>query len=105
MSPVFGPLVEHILPHSAMEKAVRGTFGDPSKVTSETVERTYELTLREGNRQAVGATLRQALDASDYHLIREVRVPTLILCGSKDTYVPPLRMRDDSMPTFPTASW
>ena len=89
MSPIFGPLLTHVLPRSAVARGVRDSYGDPSKVTPEVVERTYEITRRAGNRRALGETLRQAQGADDAPRIRDVRAPTLILWGTRDPVIPP----------------
>lgn len=98
MSPVFGPILLHILPRSAVEKSLRAAYGDPSKVTPELVDRNIEVTSREGNRAALGATLRQALESDDSSLLRKITAPTLILWGTRDTVIPPSdteRFHDD----------
>jgi pimeloyl-ACP methyl ester carboxylesterase len=89
MTPVLGPLVLHIAPPSAAESSVRGAYGDPGKVTPELVRRNTELASREGNRAALGSSLRQAHVDGDTARIRELRAPTLILWGSKDAVIPP----------------
>ena len=53
------------------------------------MDRNFELTLRAGNRKALGMTLRQAQGEDRAHLIREIKKPTLILVGLKDNVVPP----------------
>jgi pimeloyl-ACP methyl ester carboxylesterase len=88
MSPVFSPLLEHILPKSEVRKGLEGTYGDPAKVTPEQVDLNYEITLREGNRKALGETLRQTLNVDDSALLRRVKAPTLIFWGAKDTVIP-----------------
>ncbi len=88
MSPIMSPLLEHILPKAQVRKGLESTYGDPAKVTDEQVDRNYEITLREGNRKALGETLRQAQSVDDSALIKRVTVPTLILWGTKDTVIP-----------------
>ncbi len=90
MSPVLGPLLSHILPRGAVEKSLRGTYGDVSKVTPELVDRTYEIALRAGNRQALGETLRQAQATDDSAAIATVQTPTLIIWGDRDSVIPPV---------------
>ena len=58
-----------------------------SKVTAALVDRNYEIALRQGNRAALGETLRQG-DPADSASIRSIRAPTLILWGSLDSVIP-----------------
>jgi pimeloyl-ACP methyl ester carboxylesterase len=88
MSPWASPLLEHILPRSEVKKGLQGMFGDPTKVTAEMVDRYYDLSLREGNRKALGETLRQGMNADDAPKIATIKIPTLILWGAKDTVIP-----------------
>jgi len=88
-SRIFGPLLSQILPRSLVESSVKNVYGDPGKVTPEIVDRNYEITLRAGNRAALGATLRQAQEGVDAPAIRRITVSTLILWGDRDTVVPP----------------
>jgi pimeloyl-ACP methyl ester carboxylesterase len=78
-----------VLPRSLVAEGVAQVYGDPSKVTPELVDRYFELTLREGNRRALGQRMRQAVRGEDAHRIREVQVPTLILWGGRDRLIPP----------------
>lgn len=87
-SPFLSSLMSTLLPRSAVENGIRGVYGDPSKVTAALVDRNYEITLREGNRQSLGETLRQG-DPNDSAQIRSITTPTLILWGGRDTVIPP----------------
>jgi pimeloyl-ACP methyl ester carboxylesterase len=87
MSPL-GPLILRLASKTAVKRSIRRTYGDPSKVTQEVIDRSYDLMQAPGVRNALGATLRQ-LDASDESaLIRTITVPTLILWGTNDAVVP-----------------
>jgi pimeloyl-ACP methyl ester carboxylesterase len=88
MSPRMGPVLERILPRSQVRKGLEGTFGDASKVTDEMVDRSYEVTLRAGNRKALGETLRQGLRGRDGALLKQVQAPTLIVWGAEDSVIP-----------------
>jgi len=87
--PVLNRLAEFLLPRSLVEASVRKVYGDPSRVTPELVDRYYELTLREGNRRALGERFRQMAPGADAARIRELGLPTLILWGGRDTLIPP----------------
>jgi pimeloyl-ACP methyl ester carboxylesterase len=87
--PVLNHVLEWTLPRGVIESSLRNTYGDPSRVTPELVERYYELTLREGNRAALAQRFAQAPQGIHAALIPEVGVPTLILWGDRDRLIPP----------------
>lgn len=88
-TPVLSSLVRYSLPRRVVESSVRSVFGDPSKVTPALVDRYYDMTLREGNRQAVVARFRQPPADSLVSRLHELRVPTLIIWGGKDGLISP----------------
>ena len=88
-TPVLGELLSRVSPRSIIDKNVRAVYGDPSKVTKEGVDRYYALLLREGNRQATRERLRATVDDGLWRRLGEVRAPTLILWGAKDTWILP----------------
>ena len=92
--PVLNRVTEWVLPRSLVAQSVANVYGDPSKVTPELVDRYFELTLREGNRHALGVRMRQAVRGEDAGLIRTIQVPTLILWGGKDRLIPPAVAKD-----------
>ena len=81
-------LVEYVLPRGVVQSSVRNVYGDPSKVTADLVDRYYELTLREGNRQALAHRMDQRL-SGDEATLKGLRVPTLVMWGAKDRLIPP----------------
>jgi pimeloyl-ACP methyl ester carboxylesterase len=85
--PVLSDLIEHLDPHSLIEKTVRQCYGDPTRVTPEVIERYYELSLRPGNRAAFGARTSIPLEDRTPEL-RALHMPTLILWGEKDALIP-----------------
>ncbi len=87
--PVFRWLIEHITPRSFVEKNLLEAYGDPHKVTSDLVDRYYELFLRAGNRRAFILQFEQDSD-SDSDRIKTIAIPTLILWGGRDRVVPVL---------------
>ncbi len=85
--PVFRPLIEHITPRSFIEKSLMAAYGDPHKVTSDLVDRYYELFLRAGNRRAFILQFEQD-SYTDSDRIKTIAIPTLILWGGLDPVVP-----------------
>ncbi len=81
-------LAEVLLPRALIERSVQNVYGDPSKVTSELVDRYFELTLRAGNRAALGRRIAQLRDGETSKLAGLI-IPTLILWGGQDRLIPP----------------
>lgn len=82
-------VLEWGLPRGMVESSVRSVYGDPTKVTSALVDRYYELTLRAGNRRAVGERLAQQVLGQDAERLKALTLPTLILWGGRDGLIPP----------------
>jgi len=78
-----------ILPRELVESSVKNTYGDPSRVTPELVDRYYELTLREGNRAALAQRFAAGRYSPDTGRLAAIEVPTLILWGGRDRLIPP----------------
>ncbi|HEY4863228.1 MAG TPA: alpha/beta hydrolase [Xanthobacteraceae bacterium] len=87
--PILNRLFESTLPRSLVESSVRAVYGDPNKVTSELVDRYYEIALREGNRKALAQRFAQARPGELAARIPELMLPTLILWGGRDQLIPP----------------
>jgi pimeloyl-ACP methyl ester carboxylesterase len=79
--PLLNRLMEVTLPRGVVESSLRNTYGDPSRVTSELVERYYELTLREGNRAALASRFADARSSPRIVQLPQIAAPTLILLG------------------------
>jgi len=87
--PVLGQITEIILPRALVVQGLVGVYGDPAKISTELVDRYFELTLREGNRRALGERLRQYEIGADAERIGTLKLPTLILWGGRDKVIPP----------------
>lgn len=84
------PVLNSTLPRGVIESSTRNVYGDPSRVSPELVDRYYEMTLRAGNRRALGERLRNPDLAVDRSAdIARITQPTLIIWGSKDRLIPP----------------
>ena len=84
-------LMQHVLPRGVVDKSARSVFGDPAKVSPEMVDRYYELTLRTGNRQALGQRFEQMAQGHgrDAGQIKTITQPTLVIWGGQDRLIPP----------------
>lgn len=84
------PLMNRLLPRSLIEASVRNVYGDPSLVDEELIDRYYELTLRAGNRRALGLRMDHAIPTGERaKRIATITQPTLILWGGQDRLIPP----------------
>jgi pimeloyl-ACP methyl ester carboxylesterase len=89
MSPTFQPLMNYMLPRPVVAASVHDVYGDPSRVTDELVDRYYELSLRDGNRRALGLRLESIVPSEiSAARIATLTQPTLILWGRKDRLIP-----------------
>lgn len=86
--PVVSSLAQVMLPRRIVEDSTRNVYGDPSRVTPELVDRYYELTLREGNRRALGERIKQIEIDAITERIPQIKTPTLILWGGRDRLIP-----------------
>lgn len=80
---------DRVLPRSVIESSVRSVYGDPRRVRPEVVDRYFELALRVGNRTALRQRFEQTNNGERVALIKQIKVPTLIIWGGRDRLVPP----------------
>lgn len=88
-TPLLNRLGEHLLPRALVAQSVLSVYGDPSRVTEALVDRYFELTLREGNRRALGLRMQQLEPGAHADRIKTLALPTLVLWGGRDRLVPP----------------
>jgi pimeloyl-ACP methyl ester carboxylesterase len=79
---------QYTLPRGVVEASVKNVYGDPAKVTPELVDLYFDMTLRQGNRKALGRRLEQGY-TGDVTQLKALKMPTLILWGGKDRLLPP----------------
>ena len=65
-----------------------GGFGDPENIDEELVTRWHELLLREGQRDAQMARMRQYVSGNIDQVINQVKSPVLIMWGKQNKVVP-----------------
>jgi pimeloyl-ACP methyl ester carboxylesterase len=87
--PGVGWILQNTLPRSLVEQGWRNVVGDPRSVTPEMIERSIELTQREGNRRALIDRFRQRPTVLLSHRIKELKQPTLVMWGGRDRLIPP----------------
>ncbi|OHD65705.1 MAG: hypothetical protein A2176_13810 [Spirochaetes bacterium RBG_13_51_14] len=91
-SPGMRPLARSMMPRSMIYNAVKQVFGDKSKVSSKIQKRYFDFAMREGNRNAwvdifIGMR-EQTKSAGLSRDIPNIKVPTLIMWGKKDEWIP-----------------
>lgn len=87
--PVLNKIMLYVSPRSIFEEGVRKVSVDQSKITEEMIDRYYELNLYDGNRRATGIRFRlPSSDEAVSEKLGQIRVPTLILWGDKDSLIP-----------------
>ncbi|HJQ57247.1 MAG TPA: alpha/beta hydrolase [Vineibacter sp.] len=88
-TPLLGELNAYFKPRWMVERGLRETYADPARLSAARIDRHYELLRRAGNRAATLRRLRTAapLDPSP---LASLNLPTLILWGTRDRWVPPI---------------
>jgi pimeloyl-ACP methyl ester carboxylesterase len=78
-------IVTYITPRALPEFMLKGGFGDPDKVTDELVDRWYEMWMREGQREAEVARMRQYEPGDLEGVVASIPVPVLLMWGEANT--------------------
>ena len=77
-----------LLPRSQVERSVRQSYADPSKVTDALVDRYFELMRREGNRDALALRFLHVSVVPPGPYLQKLKTKTLLLWGKHDTVIP-----------------
>ncbi len=86
--PVIKHLFTFITPRAVVQSSVENVYADKTKVTDALVDRYFELSLREGNRQAFIDKFEAENDTAAYHTIKSIEKETLVLWGDQDQLIP-----------------
>jgi pimeloyl-ACP methyl ester carboxylesterase len=86
--PLLNRLGEHLLPRALVAASVANVYADDSRISEALVDRYFELTLREGNRHALGLRMQQLEPGAAISRLKTIAVPTLVLWGSADKLIP-----------------
>lgn len=81
-------LIAQITPRLLVKGLLSAGFGDPANVTEELITRWHDLLLREGQRDAQMARMKQYVSGDIDEVIRRVKSPVLIMWGKKNKVVP-----------------
>lgn len=85
--PVFNLFLRYFTPKAFIRKNLREVFYNDALITDALVDRYYDLTCFEGNRQAF--IDRAKIEREDYtHRLASIEAATLILWGENDAWIP-----------------
>ena len=87
-NPILNKIMTFITPRSLVRSSVENVYADKTKVTEALVDRYFELSLREGNRQAFVDRITMPYDTGNVNLIKTIQQPTLVLWGEEDGLIP-----------------
>jgi pimeloyl-ACP methyl ester carboxylesterase len=91
-NPLIRPGARHIMPRFLFDKIVNEVYGDKSKVTKKIKDRYFELAMRDGNKDAMIDVFKefrkQSKDKNLSRGIKDIKAPTLVMWGTKDTLIP-----------------
>lgn len=86
--PVTSAISAHFTPRFMVSQNIHDVYGDPSRVNGDIVLRYQDMMRREGNRPAISAML-PSLKNIDTSVLSTIKVPTLIMWGRNDRWIPP----------------
>jgi len=86
--PVVKNLFKYVTPRSVVESSIKNVYVQKEKVTLALVDRYFELSLREGNREAFISRIGRGFSDDNYLNIKTLKMPTLILWGEQDLLIP-----------------
>lgn len=86
-NPIIGPILTKIAMRSMVQDNVEEVYYDDDKISNELIDRYFELSLRQGNRQALRDRIMRQ-EESRISKLGSIEVPTLILWGDHDEWIP-----------------
>ncbi len=87
-TPILNKALLYILPKKMVADSLKDAIAVDELVTAEMVDRYHHFLLREGRREASRERLLTPWEPSPVERLEEISVPTLILWGEEDTWVP-----------------
>jgi pimeloyl-ACP methyl ester carboxylesterase len=87
-SPILKFLFGNIMPRSMVKSSIENVYANPDKITEDLVDRYFELTTREGNRDALAKRFVETKAGQLADRVGELTQETLILWGAKDHLIP-----------------
>ncbi len=90
--PLIRPFARRMMPKFMFDNAVRQVYGDDSRITKETRDRYFELAMRKGAKSDyvdIFTVLKRELSKPEVSYgIDRITVPTLVMWGDKDIWLP-----------------
>jgi pimeloyl-ACP methyl ester carboxylesterase len=87
-------LMRLFLPKWALRPNIAAAYADPDRLSEPVMERYHALLLAPGNRKAMLMRMRQTVLVEPGPLLREIKVPVLLLWGEKDAMIPVANAQD-----------
>jgi len=86
--PIALQAVQYVLPKALLQMNLEPSYGDPSVMSTATVDRYHDLMLAPGVRKALLARMEQTVLVPPKPLLRSIKAPVLLLWGEKDALIP-----------------
>jgi len=87
--PIVSELLRWAPIRGMIERSLLEVYADDAKVTPALVDRYTDLMRRPGNRAAFGDRARSGYRSASWARLPDLRVPTLLMWGGQDTWIPP----------------
>lgn len=84
-----GLILRWVTPRFLVRANTKQVYGDLSRLREEVVDHYYDVARREGNRQALLDRFRGPSSPSLDGRLKELHLPTLVLWGGRDAWIPP----------------
>ena len=85
--PVLNKALTYITPRFVIQSSIENVYAYPEKIKKGVIQRYFDLSLREGNRQAFIDRMQLDYDSSRTNNIKNIDQPTLILWGNEDKLI------------------
>lgn len=87
-------VMQFVLPKALLRMNVAPGYGDPSRLTDQTMKRYHDLMLAPGSRHALLERMRQTVLVDPATLLPSITASTLLVWGERDAMIPPDNARD-----------
>ncbi|MDP5053972.1 MAG: alpha/beta hydrolase, partial [Congregibacter sp.] len=81
-------LMQYVLPKPFLKMSLAPAYGDPAKLSADVVTRYHDLMLGPGSRDAMIKRMAQTVLVDPRPMLRQIKVPTLLLWGELDGAIP-----------------